>query len=155
MASCEAPPKESLCHYLLKEIWWRMEHRIWTKYAAKWPQRCETATYFINSKSIVNIMDIICQHIEAWRKWQILCWQHFQFDFLNENVTFLLKFQFCVLGRVQLTISQHWLRWSIGAKQATSHYLTQWFPTWLMLICITRPQWLKYLSEIITWHTSI
>ena len=29
--------------------------------------------------------------------------------------------------RVQLTIFQHWSRWWLGADQATSHYLNQWW----------------------------
>ena len=37
-----------------------------------------------------------------------------------------LKFHWSLFLRVQLTISQHWFRW-LGADQATSHYLDQWW----------------------------
>ena len=39
---------------------------------------------------------------------------------------FRLKFHWSLFPRVQLTIFQHWLRWWLGAVQATSHYLNQW-----------------------------
>ena len=38
-----------------------------------------------------------------------------------------LKFHWNVLLMVQLTISQHWFRSWLGADQATSHYLNQWW----------------------------
>ena len=42
---------------------------------------------------------------------------------------FRLKFHWSLFPRIQLTIFQHWLRWWLGAVQATSHYLNQW---WLL-----------------------
>ena len=53
---------------------------------------------------------------------------------LNENVCeFRLKFLWSLFLRVQLTIIQHCFRSWLGAVQATSHYLNQW---WLVLWCI-------------------
>ena len=40
---------------------------------------------------------------------------------------FRLKFHWSLFPRVQLTIFQHWFRWWLGAGQATSHYLKQWW----------------------------
>ena len=40
---------------------------------------------------------------------------------------FWLKFHWSLFLGVQLTISQHWFRWWLGADQATSHYLNQWW----------------------------
>ena len=40
---------------------------------------------------------------------------------------FRLKFDWSVFPRVQLTIFQHWFRWWLGAVQATSNYLNQWW----------------------------
>ena len=40
---------------------------------------------------------------------------------------FRLKFQWSLFPRVQLTIFQHWFRYWLGAVQATSHYLNQWW----------------------------
>ena len=38
-----------------------------------------------------------------------------------------LIFHWALFLRVQLTIFQHWFRWWLGAGQATSHYLNQWW----------------------------
>ena len=38
-----------------------------------------------------------------------------------------LKFHWSVFLRVQLTILLHWFRWWLGANQAPSHYLNQWW----------------------------
>ena len=50
---------------------------------------------------------------------------------------------------VQLTISQHWCRQWLGAEQATSHCLSQCWPSSLMLICGTRGRWVKPISYIL------
>ena len=38
-----------------------------------------------------------------------------------------LRFHWSVIRREQITIFQHWFRWSLGAVQATSHYLNRWW----------------------------
>ena len=40
---------------------------------------------------------------------------------------FRLQFHWSLFPMVQLTIFQHWFRWWLGAVQATSHYLNQWW----------------------------
>ena len=40
---------------------------------------------------------------------------------------FRLRFHWSLFLRVQLTIIQHWFRKWLGAGQATSHYLNQWW----------------------------
>ena len=40
---------------------------------------------------------------------------------------FRWKFHWSLFLRVQLTIFQHWFRYWLGAVQATSHYLNQWW----------------------------
>ena len=40
---------------------------------------------------------------------------------------FRLKFHWGLFLRFQLTIFQHWFRYWLGAIQATSHYLKQWW----------------------------
>ena len=40
---------------------------------------------------------------------------------------FWLKFHCSLFLRVKLTIFQHWFRKWLGAEQATSHYLNQWW----------------------------
>ena len=46
---------------------------------------------------------------------------------------FRLRFHWRLFLKVQLTIFQHWFRKWLGADQATSHYLNQW---WLDHWCI-------------------
>ena len=48
--------------------------------------------------------------------------------------------------RAQLTISQHWFRWWLRTKQATSHYLSQCWPSCLMHICDSRRRWVNNLG---------
>ena len=45
--------------------------------------------------------------------------------------------------RVQITTFQHWFREWLGADQASSHYVNQWWPRLSAHICVTRPQWVK------------
>ena len=40
---------------------------------------------------------------------------------------FQLRYHWSLFLMVQLTIFQHWFRWWLGAVQATSHYLKQWW----------------------------
>ena len=40
---------------------------------------------------------------------------------------FRLKFHWRLFLRFQITIFQHWFRYWLGAVQATSHYLNQWW----------------------------
>ena len=46
---------------------------------------------------------------------------------LMKMYEFRLKFHWSLFPRVQLTIFQHWFRKWLGAVQATSHYLNQWW----------------------------
>ena len=46
---------------------------------------------------------------------------------------FQLRFHWSLFLRVKLTLLQHWFRLWLGADQATSHYLNQW---WLVYWCI-------------------
>ena len=51
----------------------------------------------------------------------------FKCIFLNENVLILFKISLNLFLRIELTISQYWFRLWLGADQATSHYLNQWW----------------------------
>ena len=62
------------------------------------------------------------------------------FSWTNISVSLSLNFCFFHWGLfawVQIIISQHWLRWWLGARQATSHYLYQCWPVSLIHIFIT------------------
>ena len=52
----------------------------------------------------------------------------FKWIFLNQNVWISINILLKFLPRgLQLTIFQHWFRKWLGADQATSHYLNQWW----------------------------
>ena len=79
------------------------------------------------------------QPISPWRKW-LPFWQT---TFSNEfswmkMVELQFKFHVNLFPGVQLTKNQHWFIYWLGAKQAKSHYLNQWWPTSLTHICSTR-----------------
>ena len=57
---------------------------------------------------------------------------------------FQLRFQLSLSLRIQLTIIQYWFRWWLGASQATSHCLNQW---WLVYWCIFGSVRLNELSH--------
>ena len=67
---------------------------------------------------------------------------------------FWLTFHWSLFLRVQLTIFQHWFRWWLGAQQATSHYLNQWWPSSTKNICVTRPQWVNSILFLNTAHNT-
>ena len=64
---------------------------------------------------------------------------------------FRLKFRRNMFPGVQLTISEHWFRWWLGAEQETSHYLKQWWPSSTTHICVIRPQWVKRKDFALKW----
>ena len=73
---------------------------------------------------------------------------HWQTTFSNafswmKIYEFRLRFHWNLFLRVQLTIFQHWFRWWLGADQAASHYLNQW---WLDYRCIYASPGLNELS---------
>ena len=55
---------------------------------------------------------------------QMTFWNGFS---LMEMYELRLKFHWSLFLGTQLTIFQHWLRWWLGADQATSHYQIQWW----------------------------
>ena len=76
---------------------------------------------FINSKRIYK-----AHRTNAW--WTMKVFQLHWFRY--KDVNFLVEFwiQLNLFLRVQLAIKEHWFRWWLGAEQATSHYLNQWWP---------------------------
>ena len=56
---------------------------------------------------------------------------------------FPLKFHWNLFLWVQLIIFHHWFTQWLGAKQATSHYLNQYWPMLWTHICVTQPQCVK------------
>ena len=56
----------------------------------------------------------------------------------RKKIEFWFKFLRILFLRVQLAISQHWLRQWLCTEQTTSHYLNQCWPSSLTNICGTR-----------------
>ena len=59
---------------------------------------------------------------------------------------FWFEFHWHLFPTVQLTVNQHWFRYWLCVKQATSHCLKQWWPNLLKLIYVTLPL-LNYSEE--------
>ena len=68
------------------------------------------------------------------------------FSWMKMN-EFRLRFHWSLFLGIELTISQHWFRWWLGAVQAKSHYLNQW---WLVYRCIYAS---LGLNELNNFHT--
>ena len=71
----------------------------------------------------------------------------FKIILLNEScfISTQISLKF-VLG-VKLIISLHWSR-EFGAEPATSHNLNQWCISLVTHICVTRPQWVIFCSNV-------
>ena len=66
------------------------------------------------------------------------------------------KFHWSLFLRVHLTISQHWFRWWLGADQATSHYLDQWWLNCRRIYASFDLNELTYMQNIfIDWYDFI
>ena len=77
-----------------------------------------------------NYEPILPHHVSTLRPRQN--GRHFADDtfkhiFVMKMLQFRLKFHWSLFIRIQLTIFQHWFSWWLGADQATSHYLKQWW----------------------------
>ena len=65
----------------------------------------------------------------------------FKLIFLFENYWILIQILLNHISpHVQWTKIHHWFRNWLGADQAKSYYLNQWWPTLLTHICVTRHQ---------------
>ena len=71
--------------------------------------------------------------------------------FINENFCILIRISLKFVPKGQLTISQHWFRQCLGAKQATSNYLNQCWPSSLTHIWGTRGRWVNN-QRLFPWH---
>ena len=99
---------------------------------------------FEQSKQAQNVYGYSLTH---WGRDKVAA--NFQTTFSNafspmKMFEFRLIFHWILFLRVQFIIISHWFRWWLGAEQATSHYLNQWWPNLLTHICVSRPQWVNY-----------
>ena len=70
----------------------------------------------------------------------------FRCIFLKENGHILIKIWSLFLN-YKLRESQHWFRWWLGIKQATSHDLNQWWLSSVTPYCVTRPKWIHCVQQ--------
>ena len=67
-------------------------------------------------------------HIEDETKWLPFPRRHFQMHLVERKCTnFLLRFYWSLFQRAWWTIFQHWFKEWLGAGEATSHCLNQWW----------------------------
>ena len=85
-----------------------------------------------------------------WTKWLPFWQTTFSNEFCwKQMVECLFKFHWNLFPRVQLTISQHRFRQWLGAEQATSHYLSQWWHSSPTHVCGARGRWVLNDSFVI------
>ena len=103
----------------------------------RFPLMVASGNGLVLSVSNHNIQNIICTSIIMRGFWLNTLRPRqmaaiFQMTFSNafswmKMFEFRLKFHGSLFLRFQLTIFQHWFRYWLGAIQATSHYLNQWW----------------------------
>ena len=119
-----------------------LQHQIVHFYINSWRGICASINW--GSIGSDNCFHFMLELIEAEKKIDAIL----QIMFSNASswmkmFELRLKFHWSLFPKVHLTIFQHWFRKWLGAEQATSHYLNQWWPSSMMHICFTRPQWVK------------
>ena len=83
-------------------------------------------------------MTLINPPLHKTRSSQVTDWGRDKMDAISQTsfsnafswmkmLEFRLRNHWNLFVRFEVTISQHWLRWWLGADQATSHYLSQWW----------------------------
>ena len=83
--------------------------------------------------------------ISPWTKWLPFLQRTLSNEFSwMKMVEFRFELHWNLFPGVQLTVKQHWF--GLGAEQATSQYLNQWWPSSLVHICNTRGRWVNSLS---------
>ena len=65
-------------------------------------------------------------------------------------VVFWLNFHWNMFPRIKLTIIQHWFRYWLGADQATSHYLNQWWLFYRRIYASLGLNELKYHGKVLS-----
>ena len=107
---------------------------------------CLSKNCHYNNKT-VSILHLLILTISPWTKWPPF-WQTTYSNAFSWMKMIELQFEFHwnLFPGVQLTISQYWFRWLLGAEQVTSHYLNQCWRSSLTHISGIRGR------LVITWH---
>ena len=72
-----------------------------------------------------------------------------------KNFVFLSKFHRGLFLSIQLTITQHWFWWWLGAKKARSHYLNQCLPPTVMFSDYCTAVCLIHSNTVLPWLFSL
>ena len=125
---------------------WLENYKGWFLYIHLFPLASVNANKFDDSQNYKNVKQV----------WALTHWGRdkvaaiFLTTFSNASswmkmYEFHLRIHWNVFGRFELTIFHHWFRKWLGADQATSHYLSQW---WLAYWCICASLGLNELTLI-------
>ena len=108
-------------------------------------QCCKSAfRWYSNRKAVKMSVDAICGTTDCqidcilFCHWELTHWGRDKMADISQTTfwnafswmkicKFRLRFHWRLFLRVQITIFQHWFRKWLGADQATSHYLNQWW----------------------------
>ena len=139
--------------------------RLWAKNKSFLPEYSKNKAVS-NMQNLCKDHSIIDKHPHSYLTQWLLCWHspwfgsvltHWGWDKMAafshttfskafswmKNYEFRFKFHWSLFLRVQFPISELWFRKWLGTKQATSHYLNQWWPSLLMHIYVTQLPWVK------------
>ena len=95
-----------------------------------WQHRKSWAYILVGSRWTVCWWEPTSWQINTWRQRQN--GRHFADSIFkciltNENVRISMKISLKFVAKVPINNIQHWVRWWLGANQATNHYLYQWW----------------------------
>ena len=120
-----------------------------SKLKTKYKKMCYTKkgwssqlSYHVMCKTVTWLDQLVKLAHWGWHK-MVTIFQTFPYVFSWKKIYELwLRYNWSLFLKVQLAIFQHWFTQWLGASQATSHCLNQW---WLVCwhICVTWPQWVK------------
>ena len=70
----------------------------------------------------------------------------FKCNFVNENVLISIRTPLNFVPKGPIDNKSSLVQVMAWCRQATSHYLNQWWLSLLMHICVTWPQWVNYMT---------
>ena len=106
--------------------------------------------FALDCVGVYEVITGVCNRLSVWliycqTKWCKITDHNFKCN-LSMKIGLLWYFFHGSLFLGEWVIkSHHWFRWGLGAKQVTSHYLNQWWPSPAMYMCSTMVRWVYTL----------
>ena len=119
------------CKKVIKFLLQSVSHATFTLYKSKFPLQWTLHSslmkvqYCVFCELKIGYILIFTHILRLRQDGRHVSRRHFQMHL--KIVGFWLNFHWNIFARVQLTIIQHRVRLWLGAQQATSHYLNQWW----------------------------